>query len=46
MLFAGLMATAAASTSVVQAVTTGVFLGSSLYITSRAKKNPLKMPKR
>ena len=48
MLFAGLLgALATASTgSIVSAVTSGVFLGSSLYLTSRAKKSPLKMPKK
>jgi uncharacterized membrane protein (UPF0136 family) len=48
MLFAGLIgALATVSTgTIVSAVTSGVFLGSSLYLTSRAKKNPIKMPKK
>lgn len=48
MLFASLMgAVATASTSsIVSAVNAGVFLGSSIYLTSRAKRNPMKMPKK
>lgn len=40
----GLLATTTAG-SIVNAVTTGIFLGSSLYVTSRARKKPTKVPK-
>ncbi len=48
MLFAGLMGALASASagSIVSAVSSGVFLGSSLYLTSRARKKPMKMPKK
>lgn len=47
MLFAtmmGALATTSAS-SIASAVTSGIYLGCSLYLTSRTKKNPMKTPK-
>jgi len=48
MLFAGIVSalTTTATSTIASAVTSGVVIGSSVYLTSRTRKSPLKMPKR
>ena len=48
MLFAGIVSALAttATSTIASAVTSGVVIGSSVYLTSRTRKNSLKMSKK